>query len=179
MENTDRENELKKLAVAFYSVPKGTAKELADAAGISKATFYRIYGSREQLGGLLTEKANGVVRMLLEEMEKNVSDYEAALRRLIELHCREKEYLMYLCYGAVTGTCDTVCQETYREAVSRFFLRGQKAGAFRIDLPADVMTEVFLGTMGSLFDAENHGRIASAALAATFEKFLLNGISNS
>lgn len=179
MENTDRENELKKLAVAFYSVPKGTAKELSDAAGISKATFYRIYGSREQLGGLLTEKANDVVRMLLEEMEKNVSDYEAALRRLIELHCREKEYLMYLCYGAVTGTCDTVCQETYREAVSRFFLRGQKAGAFRIDLPADAMTEVFLGTMGSLFDAENHGRIASAALAAIFEKFLLNGISNS
>ena len=56
MESTDRENELKKLAVAFYSVPKGTAKELADAAGISKATFYRIYGSREQLGDLLTER---------------------------------------------------------------------------------------------------------------------------
>ena len=56
MESTDRENELKKLAVAFYSVPKGTAKELADAAGISKATFYRIYGSREQLGDLLDGK---------------------------------------------------------------------------------------------------------------------------
>lgn len=174
----ERETELKKLAVAFYSVPKGTAKELSDAAGISKATFYRIYGSRERLGEILTEKASDVVRHILETAGADADDYEKALTDMIALHCNDKEYLMFLCYGAVTGTCDAVCQETYRKAVSEFFLRGQKAGAFRIDLPAGVMTEVFLGTVGALFDAENHGRIASAALADTCKTFLLKGISN-
>ncbi len=176
MEASDREEELKRLAVAFYSQPKGTAKELADAVGISKATFYRIYSSREHLAEILMERAQSVAASILRETDRVHTDYEEALRQMIGLHCREKEYLMFLCYGTVTGSCDDGCQEEYRRILSGFFLRGQKAGAFRIDLPAEVMTELFLGTIGALFEAESQGRVATAGLAVICEKFLLGGI---
>ena len=39
-----------------------------------------------------------------------------------------------------------------------FFLRGQQAGVFCIDLAAPALTEILVGLMVRLIDAERHGR---------------------
>lgn len=57
MDTESREEELKKLALAFCTNPRRTARELAEAAGISKATFYRVYSSWENLSRILNERA--------------------------------------------------------------------------------------------------------------------------
>lgn len=64
METGTRENELKKLASALCMKPGGSARDLAAAAGISKATFYRVYSSKDHLEEILTERAEEVVEGL-------------------------------------------------------------------------------------------------------------------
>lgn len=171
MDTESREEELKKLALAFCINPRRTAKELAEAAGISKATFYRIYGSRDNLSRLLSEKAREKVSFLMELVNEEEGDSKSRLRDIICCCCDNKEYLMLLCYGNVTGSIDSWCQETYTRQMTDFFLRGQKSGAFRVDIPASVMTELFAGAMWSLFEGECHGRVASASLPAYWETF--------
>ena len=65
MDTESREEELKKLALAFCTNPRRTARELAEAAGISKATFYRVYSSRENLSRILNERAREKISLLM------------------------------------------------------------------------------------------------------------------
>ena len=178
MEIEDREEELRKLALAFCINPRRTAKELAEAAGISKATFYRVYSSRENLSALLNDRARDVVSCLSDLVTENGGEGKERLGEIIHQCCRNKEYLMLLCCESTTGSCDTWCRETYNREMKAFFLRGQKTGAFRIDIPASVMAELFAGTMWSLFEGECHGRVASASLPDYWEAFFLKGIEN-
>lgn len=173
-----REEELKKLALAFCTNPRRTAGELAAAAGISKATFYRVYGSRENLSRLLSEKAREKVSFLMELVNEEKGDTKSYLRKIIRCCCDNKEFLMLLCYGYATGSIDSWCQDTYTRQMTDFFLRGQKSGTFRVDIPASVMTELFAGAMWSLFEGECHGRVASANLPDYWEAFFLKGIEN-
>jgi TetR/AcrR family transcriptional repressor of mexCD-oprJ operon len=56
-----------------------------------------------------------------------------------------------------------------------FFLRGQQAGVFRIDLAAPALTEIFVALLLRLIDAERHGRVARAGLASVIERAFLRG----
>lgn len=177
MEAAGREEELKKLALAFCANPRRTAKELAEAAGISKATFYRVYSSRDNLSRLLNEKAWQVIGEVMDSLEEKGKGSREKLHRAIGLCCENREYLMLLCYGTVTGSCDMSCQEMYRQKMQAFFLKGQSEGVFRIDISASAMAELFAGTMWSLFEGECRGRIASADMAAYWEHFFLQGVA--
>lgn len=77
METGTRENELKKLASAFCTKPGGSARDLAAAAGISKATFYRVYSSKDHLEEILTERAEEVVEGLFAITEKDITSRNA------------------------------------------------------------------------------------------------------
>jgi len=56
-----------------------------------------------------------------------------------------------------------------------FFLRGQQAGVFRIDITAAAMTELWLSMAVGLLDAERRGRVARASVAAVMEQSFLHG----
>lgn len=77
METGTRENELKKLASALCMKPGGSARDLAAAAGISKATFYRVYSSKDHLEEILTERAEEVVEGLFAITEKDITSRNA------------------------------------------------------------------------------------------------------
>lgn len=59
--------------------------------------------------------------------------------------------------------------------VDAFFLRGQQAGVFRIDVPAPALTEIWVSLLLGLVDAERRGRVARAGLAALVESLFLLG----
>ena len=60
-------------------------------------------------------------------------------------------------------------------ALGAFFLRGQQAGVFRIDLPAPVLTEILVALLLGLIDAERRGRVARAGLTEVIERAFLRG----
>ena len=178
MHPESREEELQKLALAFCTNPRRTADELAAAAGISKATFYRVYGSRNHLSLMMNEKAWEKIIHLLELAGHHSGHPGEQLRTIIRYCCENKAYFMLLCCGYVQGSVDSWCQESYVKGMTDFFLRGQKSGCFRVDLPARVMTKLFAGTMWSLFEGECHGEVASTSLPYYWEAFFLKGIKN-
>lgn len=175
METNGRENELKKLALAYCTNPGRTASELAKEAGISRATFYRVYQSKDHLSHLLSEKAKDAFLSSV-GMMKEEEDPKAVLCRMIDRCYENKEYIMVLCFGRNGADCHMEDKEIYEKGMNDFFLKGQKEGIFRVDIPATAMTQLFAGTMIALFEGEWEGKIASANLAAYWKNFFLDGI---
>ena len=56
-----------------------------------------------------------------------------------------------------------------------FFLRGQQEGYFRIDITAELLTELFVSLIYGVVDAERRGRAASARSLSVLEQFFLKG----
>ena len=177
MVTAEREAEWKRMAIAVCANPRSTAKELAESAGISKATFYRVYSSREKLVEILNERTRAMVEDLMTIVRQRDKSPLTVLHEFILESCENKEYLLRICYSSATG-CDEQCSDSYVQNVTDFFLWGQKEGAFRIDIPAAVMSELFGGAMMSLFEGERAGRIASASLSDYWETFFLQGVLN-
>lgn len=178
MITAEREAELKRLAIAVCANPRSTAKELAESAGISKATFYRVYSSRENLVEILNDRTRAMVEELMTIVRQRDKSPRDVLHEFILKSCENKEYLIRICYSSAAG-CDDSCTDRYVQEVTDFFLWGQKEGAFRIDLPASVISELFGGSMLALFEGEQTGRIASMSLSGYWETFFLQGVENS
>ena len=175
METNGRENELKRLALAYCTNPGRTAAELAKEAGISRATFYRVYQSKCHLSDILSEKAKDAFFSFMEIM-KEEEDPKDILCRMVDVCYENKEYIMFLCFGRDEGDCHIEDKEIYEKGMTAFFLKGQKEGIFRVDIPATAMTKLFAGTMIALFEGEWEGKIASANLAVYWKNFFLDGI---
>lgn len=58
-----------------------------------------------------------------------------------------------------------------------FFLRGQKEGVFRIDIPAQGLTEIWAALTIGLVDSERRGRIARASLATIMNEAFIHGMA--
>lgn len=169
MTSTKQEDEgklLGALALALLDDPKANLQELARAIGISKATLYRFCPTRDQLIDRLIGHAA--------ELERHAP--LEALRRLTA-HCQDHQtlllFLMYFWRSdiSVVGQIES----EWVAAMDAFFLRGQQAGVFRIDITAAAMTELWLSMAVGLLDAERRGRVARASVAAVMEQSFLHG----
>lgn len=166
---------LKLLAVATVSNPRGTTKDLAEAVGISKATFHRLYGTRENLINILQQKCKDFIDNIIKVAEVPYDDYKKGLHALIESHYEGNEYLLFTCS---TQGYDINEMDDYSKAIDLFFLRGQKKGSFKIDISAQALTEFFVSNVCIMIDAQRRGRIASANMLETIEKIFLYGASS-
>jgi TetR/AcrR family transcriptional regulator, mexCD-oprJ operon repressor len=175
--NTDRL--LKALAAALVERPRASLKELAQAAGVSKATLHRFCGTREQLMLMLERHGCEVMEDVLADADLTQAEPLAALRRLIGGHLRHRELLVFLMFqyrpDSLEPGPDGNAWTPYGDALDAFFLRGQKSGCFRIDIPAQVLTELFVSLIYGMVDAERRGRAASFQSAAVLEQFFLEG----
>jgi TetR/AcrR family transcriptional repressor of mexCD-oprJ operon len=173
--NTHDEQLLKKLAAAMTANPRATTQELAAAAGISRATFNRFYGTREKLVEMILGQGQKSLQTIIELAGKEAADYPAAISGLIEAHFENQEYLVFIC-GA-QNSLENVYWDSYLEALDGFFLRGQKAGAFQLDFSNQMLTELFLSMICGMIDARHRGRVAASGMEQKMLAFFLNGIA--
>lgn len=170
---------LKALAVAIVDRPRATLKELAESAGVSKATLHHFCGTRDGLMEMLEDYGHVVIRQILEAAELQRAEPLEALRQLIAEHLRHRDMLNFLLFQYRAENLDmqatTERWSYYTEAVDAFFLRGQQSGRFRIDITAAVFTELFLSMLYGMVDAERYGRAASSSSAQVLEQLFLNG----
>ncbi len=180
--NTPDERVLRILAQAIATRPHSTLKDLAPQAGMSKATLHRFCGTRENLVQMLLDHAAQVLNTLVEACELDVYSSSSGLRRLISMHLEQREFIHFLMFQAAPGTLNEAGDgerwHGYIDALDAFFLRGQRAGAFRIDLPAVAMSELFMATVWAVIDAERRGRIARAGRSQMIEEFFLSGTAH-
>lgn len=172
---------LKALAIAIVDHPRATFKEIAQAAGVSKATLNRFCATRDNLIEMLLNHGSVVIYRVIADADLEAAPLDA-LHRLIEGHLIHRELLVFLSFQWRPDTFDLDaggCRWLpYSETLDEFFLRGQKLGVFRIDIGAPALSEIFSSLIFGLVDAERRGRIARAGMAALIEQFFLNGACN-
>lgn len=167
---------LKLLAMSIVDSPRSTIRELGESVGISKATLHRFCGTRENLDKMLKEKAFNTLNNLKDIAEKKYDDYLEGLTHLTQAHNENKEYLRYIC--AMKSQEDESLCRPYFKAMDSFFLRGQKAGVFKIEFGVSVLTEIYVMVLCGIIDAERRGRVAPNGILEMLENLFLHGILN-
>ncbi|UBT80471.1 TetR/AcrR family transcriptional regulator [Pseudomonas amygdali] len=165
--------------MAMVERPRSTLMELAKAVGISKATLYRYCRTRDDLVARLMKHSLGLLTQAMRAAQLDASSPLEALRRLNANYLEHRELIAFLVYfrrekyaaKAANG------ESEWEASLDRFFLRGQREGVFRIDIPAPGLTELWACTMIGLVDAERRGRVARAGLAALIEQAFLDGVA--
>ncbi|WP_085707642.1 TetR/AcrR family transcriptional regulator [Pseudomonas sp. B35(2017)] len=168
---------IKALALAIVDRPRATLKELAEAAGVSKATLHRFCGTRDNLVLIMENHGQTVLNQIVGTTDLVHGEPLAALRSLINEHLAHREMLAFLLFQYRPDTLNGGDErwQPYADALDAFFLRGQQLGAFRIDVTAAVFTELFLTMIFGMVDAERRGRAASANSAHVMELMFLQG----
>ncbi|GLZ86999.1 HTH-type transcriptional regulator nfxB [Metapseudomonas resinovorans] len=170
---------LKALAVAIVNRPRATLKELAESAGVSKATLHRFCGTRDHLVEMLERYGEAVLNQIIVSADLEQAEPLDALRRLIGDHLIHRELLVFLMFQYspefLAPESGGARWRSYMEALDTFFLRGQQQGVFRIDIGAAVFTELFTTMVYGMVDAERRGRAASADSASVLERMFLHG----
>ncbi|MFB4390708.1 MULTISPECIES: TetR/AcrR family transcriptional regulator [unclassified Pseudomonas] len=170
---------LKALAHAIVLHPRATLKELAEAAGISKATLHRFCGTRDNLVDMLEQHGERVLNQVIEDADLGNAEPLSALRQLITEHLKHHEMLLFLMFqyrpDTLLGDGDDRRWKAYNQAMDVFFLRAQQMGVLRIDISAAVFTEMFLTMIFGMADAERRGRAARAYSAQALEQLFLHG----
>ncbi|QXH58774.1 TetR/AcrR family transcriptional regulator [Pseudomonas maumuensis] len=170
---------LKALAHAIVVHPRATLKELAETAGVSKATLHRFCGTRENLVNLLEDHGEQVLNQVIQEADLERTEPLVGIRHLIAEHLKHREMLVFLMFqyrpDTLLNNAEDLRWQAYTQAMDAFFLRAQQLGVLRIDISAAVFTEMFMTMIYGMVDAERRGRAASANTAQTVEQLFLNG----
>lgn len=173
---------LKALAVAIVERPRATLKELAEAAGVSKATLHRYCGTRDNLVEMLQGHGETVLKQVIGNCDLQHVEPLDGLRRLIGEHLTHRELLAFLMFqyspDFLSPGNDESRWQSYIDALDAFFLRGQQRGVFRIDISAAVFTELFITLIYGMVDAERRGRAASSGSAQVLEQMFLHGAAS-
>jgi len=170
---------IKALALAIVDRPRATLKELAESAGVSKATLHRFCGTRDNLVQIMEGYGETVLNRIIEATDLQHGEPLEALRSLITEHLAHREMLMFLLFQYHPDTLGLNGEgeglQTYVQALDAFFLRAQQLGALRIDITAAVFSELFLTMIFGMVDAERRGRAASANSVNVLEQMFLHG----
>lgn len=170
---------LKALAAAMVARPRGTLKDIAVAAGVSKATLHRFCGTREHLIERLMGYGSQVLNQVIDHARLDSAPPREALRRLIQGHLTHRELLTFLAFQWRPDSMDEAVGGgrwmPYCDALDAFFLRGQREGVFRLDIAAPALSEIFAALIFGLVDAERRGRVAWASTPAMLETAFLEG----
>jgi AcrR family transcriptional regulator len=161
-------------AAAHVFSEQGTAANLADvaaAAGVSRATLYRYYPNREAL-------LNALAAHALTELANRLNDAgleRATVKEAIERLARAAVAVgdRYAVLASDQCTPDEGESERLVGAPMRaVFERGIASGHLRQDLTADVLLELFAGTIMAAIKLTQRHQLgpeeASAAAAAVF-----------
>lgn len=118
---------LKALAVAFVDRPRATLKDLAEAAGVSKATLHRFCGTRDNLEEMLMSYGAEVLHQIISEPALQQGDPLTGLRTLIREHLANREMLVFLMFQYRPETLHSELEasrwQPYVDALDAFFLR--------------------------------------------------------
>lgn len=165
------------LALALADRPRSTLQELAQAAGVSKATLYRYCKTREELIERLMAYAIECTTSIIDNAGLDTLPPLEVLQRMTQNSIEMRELTTFLInHWQPERDCDAEVEAKWNGALDGFFLRGQQAGVFRIDIPAAALTEIWVALMLGLVDSERRGRIARVGLAELLERAFLQGV---
>lgn len=176
--STERPIPLHALARALAQRPGASMEQLAQAVGVSRATLHRMVSSRDELINTLERFAYDACARSFNEINLQSGPTVEVLRKLIhELHPNSALFL-FLQRHAYSHGYDRLTQNwsQQRARLVQFFRRGQDEGAFRVDVSAQWLVDVFSALLQAAADATHEQRLAQADAEHAITAVLLDGI---
>jgi len=171
------------LCLALARHPRLTLQQLASHAGISKATLYRLAPTREALLEHLSAHAMQVGVETFENAGLETRPVLQALDDLTRMLLENREFYAFalthhwvsaLDRGGETPEHKRQC-DYYEKRMQAFFLRGQRAGLFRDDVPALWLAKSYNFLLYGLLDTEQRGEIDGEDLQELLLEMFLRG----
>ena len=171
------------LALAIAQRPRANLQQIARGAGISKATLNRIAPTRKAVIAMLMERATSHLQEALAKADLAMPPFAEALGRLTANVVQNRAFFMFWSAAQWVEIMDDQNHTPenippasfYGEALEAFFLRGQKAGVFRIDLPAKWLVNAYHFLLYAALESSHRGEIATVGVEALVDKTFLRG----
>ncbi|CUZ94785.1 MULTISPECIES: transcriptional regulator [Gammaproteobacteria] len=171
------------LALAISQRPRANLQQIARSAGISKATLNRIAPTRKDVITMLMERATTHLQEALAKADLATPPFAEALGRLTANVMQGRAFFMFWNTAQWVEIMDDQehaldelpIPSFYGEALEEFFLRGQKAGVFRIDLPAKWLVKAYDFLLYAAVESAHRGEIATAGMESLVDKTFLRG----
>jgi len=170
------------LCLALARHPRLTLQQLANHVNISKATLYRLASTREALLERLSQHAMQVGVQIFENAGLDSKPAEQALRDLTQGLLEQREFYAFaLTHHWVRALDHGESAEHQRQCayyetrMEALFLRGQREGAFRSDLPALWLAKSYNFLLYGLLDTEQRGELDGEPLQELLLGMFLQG----
>jgi TetR/AcrR family transcriptional regulator, mexCD-oprJ operon repressor len=161
-------------ATAHVFSEQGSSASMADvaeAAGVSRATLYRYFPHREALLSALAAHALADAAARLADAGLERAPVEEAIERIVRAVVAVGDRYSVLVQEHVKFD-PAEAERLLGEPMRTVFARGIESGLFRQDLSIDVLLELFGGALMGAIKLTQRGRLgleeASAATAAVF-----------
>lgn len=164
----------KKIAAIIAEHPDYTMKELAEAAGISKATIHRVYGTREHLLEMVCQETDRKLKEILNHMDKPQDDYEKWLDEIIHIHFTCIEYIQFQACGLNKTSC--AYGEQYKIRMEIFFEEGKIRGLINNNYNTKYLTELFIASICGSFIYLRKEKLPIDVIEKEFGHFIKNAI---
>lgn len=172
----DREELLKKLAMALVANPGSTMRELADNVGVSKASLHRIYSTKEKLQTTIVERMREVFAEIRRTIQKPHEDYREALRELVEIHCKNSTYVLFIGRDDFFAMIQDEEWDDYYNDLEIFFREGQERGLLTLDFSAGVIGDIFISLVTGILECYLWGHLTERETEKTILRALLGGV---
>jgi AcrR family transcriptional regulator len=145
--------------------------DVAEAAGVSRATLYRYYPDREALLHALAAQALADAATRLADAGLDRTSVEEAIERIVRaIAAVGDRYAVIVREQVKFDPADA--KRLLGEPMQAVFARGIESGVIRQDIPAEVLLELFGGALMAAIKLMQRGQLgleeASAATAAVF-----------
>lgn len=158
--------------------PGASLQEIADAAGISRATLHRRFAGREELILAISEWAIGQLEGINDSVELSGLRGRAAIEALLESAIQLAPKIGFLisehsleCNQKFMNRVDTAQQHWHR-----LIEDGQRLGEIRVDLPSRWIADAIEGLMLAVFHGVRRGLTAPNDALRLVRITLLDGV---
>ena len=145
--------------------------DVAEAAGVGRATLYRYYESRESLLDALAERAVADAGARLADAGLDRVPVEEAIERIVRAIIAVGDNYAVLVHERIEAD-RAKAERTLGGPIRAVLARGVESGVLRDDLPLEILTEFFGGLLTTAITLVSERQIgledASAATAGIF-----------
>jgi TetR/AcrR family transcriptional regulator, mexCD-oprJ operon repressor len=150
--------------------------EVADTAGVGRATLYRYFPNREALLRALATTALEDLCERIESAELDTVSFEEGIARLARATATANQKYIALFRGGGKLVEPEEVDRRVREPIRRFFRRGAAEGQLRDDLPPELLMQTFIGLLDAALRMALPDRLGVEGTAAAITSIFLKGV---